>query len=121
MYRTGIHLVQKSFGSLWPLYDKVHGCLFAGILPTATAKMVDKSRINKTYSLMKEYVSILSLSLSSKLSSQLLTPKLETNLRTSGSESLGESPIMVKLEAAVPGPRQNRSSRTKPCAGPGRE
>jgi hypothetical protein len=40
----------------------MHSWLFDRIIPTAAVKMVDKSRINETYSLMK--FSTLSLSLS---------------------------------------------------------
>jgi hypothetical protein len=58
----GIHLGQKLFGSLWLLHDRMHSWVFVRILPTTVVKMVDKSLINETYSLMK--FSNLSLSLS---------------------------------------------------------
>jgi hypothetical protein len=57
-----INLGQNLFGSLLQLHDGMHCWKFARIIPTATMKLVDKSRINETYSLMK--FSILSLSLS---------------------------------------------------------
>jgi hypothetical protein len=41
------------FGSLWLLHDRMHRWLFDSIIPTAAVKMVDKSRIKETYSLMK--------------------------------------------------------------------
>jgi len=59
----GFYLAQELFGSLWPLHNLMHRWMFARILPTAPMKMVDKSRINETYSLMK--ISILSVSLRS--------------------------------------------------------
>jgi len=58
----GFYLGQKLFGSLQQLHNQMHLWIFALLLPTATVKVVDKSRINETYSLMK--FSILSLSLS---------------------------------------------------------
>jgi hypothetical protein len=39
-------------GSLWLLHDRMHSCLPVKILPTAVVKMVHKSQINETYSLM---------------------------------------------------------------------
>ena len=59
----GFYLGQELFGSLWPLHNLMYHWMFARILPTAPMKMVDKSRINETYSLMK--FSILSVSLRS--------------------------------------------------------
>jgi hypothetical protein len=43
----------KVIGSLWLLHDRMHSWLFVRILPTAVVKMVNKSQINETYSLMK--------------------------------------------------------------------
>jgi hypothetical protein len=57
-----IHLGQKLFGSLWLLHDRMQSWLLVRILPTSAVKMVNKSRINETYSFMK--FSTLSLSLS---------------------------------------------------------
>jgi hypothetical protein len=56
-----IHLGEKLFGSLLQLHDRMHSWLFVRILPTAVVKMVEKSRIHETYSLMN--FSTLSLTL----------------------------------------------------------
>ena len=65
----GFYLGQKLFGSLWQLHNQMHLWIFAWLLPTATVKVVDKSRINETYSLMK--FSSLSMSLRSLHASKL--------------------------------------------------
>jgi hypothetical protein len=53
----GIHfkLGQKLFGCMWLLHDRMHSWLFQviRILHIAAVKMVHKSRINETYSLIE--------------------------------------------------------------------
>jgi hypothetical protein len=44
---------EKFFKSLWQLCNLMHSWMFGKIHPTALLKMVDKSLIDETYSLMK--------------------------------------------------------------------